>query len=98
MLYQALESDYVSEHLNEWIDLIFGYKQRGKAATDAYNAFFHLSYRENIKTVDQATLNQAEYFGQMPIQLFTEPHPTRRRSRLFILNSPSDRATVCLDP
>lgn len=34
---EALESDFVSAHLHEWIDLIFGYKQRGIEAEKAYN-------------------------------------------------------------
>lgn len=39
----ALESDHVSAHLHLWIDLIFGYRQKGKAAEEALNVFFYLT-------------------------------------------------------
>lgn len=36
---QALESDQVSQTLCQWIDLVFGLKQKGKAAVQAINVF-----------------------------------------------------------
>lgn len=39
----ALESEYVSQNLHLWIDLIFGYKQNGKEAEEADNCkYIHI--------------------------------------------------------
>lgn len=77
----ALESEHVSAHLHEWIDLIFGYKQRGEEAVAANNVFFYITYEGTIdidKIVDpvqrRATQDQIAYFGQTPSQLLTVPH------------------------
>ena len=44
----ALESEHVSSNLHNWIDLIFGYKQKGQPAIDALNVFDHYSYEGNM--------------------------------------------------
>ena len=45
---EALECDYVSKNLNDWIDLIFGYKQSGYEAFKAHNMFNGLTYEVYI--------------------------------------------------
>ena len=48
---KALECDYVSRKLHLWIDLIFGYKQRGEPAKEAINVFHHWFYADSAGTV-----------------------------------------------
>lgn len=85
----ALESQFVSEHLHEWIDLVFGFKQRGSESVAAHNVFHPLTYEggvdcDSIKDPDQriAMLTQILEFGQTPKQLFSSPHPQRITARL----------------
>ena len=85
---EALESDHVSRHLHQWIDLVFGHKQRGEAALEATNVFHHLSYHgaRNLDEIDDpherlATIGIIHNFGQTPHQVFHRAHPAREDSR-----------------
>eukprot|EP00475_Leptophrys_vorax_P018290 TRINITY_DN2494_c0_g3_i1.p1 TRINITY_DN2494_c0_g3~~TRINITY_DN2494_c0_g3_i1.p1 ORF type:complete len:688 (+),score=124.16 TRINITY_DN2494_c0_g3_i1:997-3060(+) len=76
---KALESAFVSSTINDWIDLIFGSKQRGKAAVDAYNVFKPKTYDDKVdfSAMDRALFLEIREFGQTPAQLFTRKHPLR---------------------
>lgn len=80
----ALESEFVSCQLHQWIDLIFGYKQKGPEALRATNCFYYLTYEGSVdlesiqdKIMKEAIENQIRNFGQTPSQLLMEPHPPR---------------------
>lgn len=106
----ALESDFVSQNLHHWVDLIFGYKQRGPEAAAAHNIFHHLSYEGSVdisKIADDVDRNAAEShiqnFGQTPSQLTVEdPHPQRYSSdhcwKPLIMNAAAARNLRCHTP
>lgn len=78
---KALESDYVSQHLHEWIDLIWGFKQRGPEALAAHNvydsALFETVWQERTDLKKEEIESYLKLVGQLPPQLFTTPHPAR---------------------
>ncbi|KAF6768154.1 hypothetical protein AHF37_10050, partial [Paragonimus kellicotti] len=81
----ALESDFVTSLLSEWIDLTFGYKQTGNCAKEALNLYHPYTYFGAIdvdKIPDpiraQAVEAMISNYGQTSKQLFKRhAHPSR---------------------
>jgi hypothetical protein len=83
---KALESEYVSSNLQNWIDLIWGENQRGEKAERANNTFMPEMYDDiwnKNPNADPATRAHIEaiacHCGQIPPQLFVSRHPLRVR-------------------
>lgn len=76
---KMLESQYVTNHLNKWIDLVFGCKQNelGLDANYFKSVWDDQSDLSSIKRKQDIEFQQKKN-GQAPPQLFKEPHPTRK--------------------
>ena len=86
---EALESSYVSQNLHNWIDLIFGWKQKGQPSIDADNVFYPLTYEGNIELdkifdpIEKKDLEiQVNEYGQTQRQLFKSPHPKKYSNKV----------------
>ena len=81
---QALESEYVSKNLHHWVDLVFGFKQRGDQAVESLNTFVHVTYEGEVDIDSmtdpvqrQSTIAQIQNFGQTPSRLERHPFPSK---------------------
>ena len=70
--------------MNHWIDLVFGYKQRGREAIAALNVFPHYSYEGNIDIdsfddpiLRESAIQSAQNFGQTPKCIERKPFAQR---------------------
>ena len=85
ILKRSLESQYTSMNINNWIDLIFGYKQKGSEAEKYCNVLRNVCSGfnpkkdcENENEVEQK-INEICELGIDPIQIFNKPHHKRER-------------------
>jgi hypothetical protein len=86
---KALESEIASAGLPRWIDLVWGFTQRGYAPIGASSVYMaelsddiwdNEDVSEKRKTEIMAKLIN---IGQVPAQLFLEPHPSKAQQRFL---------------
>ena len=82
----CLENDKISYKINEWINLIFGFKQRGKEAEKVKNIYKESCYQEiidiNKLEYKSGKLREAE-FGLIPNQLMVKECPKREKKEII---------------
>ena len=82
-----LENENVSYSIQNWIDLIFGYKSKGKEAELAKNLFTEASYQEDINIdsqEDKESFFRRVEFGLIPSQVLTKECLKREKKEEII--------------
>ena len=80
-----LENDIISNNIQNWIDLIFGYKAKGKDAELAHNLFTDASYQEDINLnsiEDRESFYRRVEFGLLPSQIITKECSKRDKKNI----------------
>ena len=96
---EILESTKVSEKINEWFNIIFGSKQKGKEAKKINNLFQEQTYEDyeekynKLPISDKMDVNRMVEFGVTPNQIFKSDTSKRKVysdlkiSKNFLYNS-----------
>ncbi|MCQ2820200.1 MAG: hypothetical protein MJ252_23285, partial [archaeon] len=75
ILRTALESDYASQNIGKWIDLIFGSKQQGKEGIKALNIYYPDCYEVDVDSIEDIEAKKVKLrmveFGITPKQIFS---------------------------
>ena len=82
----CLENDKLSYKIQEWIDLIFGYKSRGKEAERVKNIYKEASYQETIdinKIENKESKLREVEFGLVPNQLMIKECSKRDKREII---------------
>ena len=98
---KILESKKINEKLNNWIDLIFGYKMNGIDAIKSYNTFRKACYELSSDEIEEMNENgellgillEKQELGYMGKQLFKKPH----KKKDIILNEFKEYDNIFFD-
>ena len=79
---KALESEYVSNNLHKWIDMIWGSANKGTQSINKLSSVSKKLSADKFKVEDEETvrlrIEAIEAKGELPVKLFTDPHPARK--------------------
>ena len=97
---RGLESADVTNDIFKWVDLIFGYKQKGKEGIKANNIFFESAYFEEVSFSEEnkkSMIIQAE-FGLIPSQLFPKKINSNKLRKINATNNSTNKNPILYIP